>query len=38
VDSNAIVVHLHHLRRKLGADLIETQRGLGWRLAAAAWL
>ncbi len=35
VDSNAIDVHLHHLRRKLGAALIETQRGLGWRLARA---
>jgi two-component system response regulator QseB len=33
VESNTIDVHLHHLRRKLGAALIETQRGLGWRLA-----
>ncbi len=36
IESNAIDVHIHHLRRKLGADVIETQRGLGWRLAAAA--
>jgi two-component system response regulator QseB len=34
IESNAIDVHIHHLRRKLGADAIETQRGLGWRLAA----
>jgi DNA-binding response OmpR family regulator len=33
IESNAIDVHLHHLRRKLGAGSIETQRGLGWRLA-----
>ena len=33
IDSNAIDVHLSHLRRKLGAEAIETQRGLGWRLA-----
>jgi two-component system, OmpR family, response regulator QseB len=32
VDSNAINVHIHHLRRKLGADAIETVRGLGYRL------
>ena len=34
IESNAVDVYLHHLRRKLGAGLIETQRGLGWRLAA----
>lgn len=33
IDSNAIDVHIHHLRRKLGAEVIQTQRGLGWRLA-----
>ncbi len=33
IESNAIDVHIHHLRRKLGADVIETQRGLGWHLA-----
>jgi DNA-binding response OmpR family regulator len=36
IESNAIDVYIHHLRRKLGADVIETQRGLGWRLVAAA--
>lgn len=33
IESNAIDVYIHHLRRKLGAPVIETQRGLGWRLA-----
>jgi DNA-binding response OmpR family regulator len=33
IESNALDVHIHHLRRKLGAGLIETQRGMGWRLA-----
>ncbi len=33
IESNAIDVHVHHLRRKLGASVIETRRGLGWRLA-----
>jgi len=35
VESNAINVHLHHLRRKLGADIVETVRGLGYRLGSA---
>ena len=30
VDSNAIEVHIHHLRRKLGATSIQTVRGLGY--------
>lgn len=30
--SNAIEVHLSSLRRKLGAGLIHSERGLGWRL------
>lgn len=30
VDSNAVEVHVHHLRRKLGAALIETVRGVGY--------
>ena len=25
-------VHVHHLRKKLGADVIDTVRGLGFRL------
>ena len=33
IESNAIDVHIHHLRRKLGAEAIETQRGLGGRVA-----
>lgn len=32
VGSNTVNVHVHHLRRKLGADLIETVRGVGFRL------
>ncbi|WP_296449681.1 winged helix-turn-helix domain-containing protein [Rhodoferax sp. UBA5149] len=30
VDSNAIEVHIHHLRRKLHADVIQTVRGIGY--------
>jgi two-component system OmpR family response regulator/two-component system response regulator QseB len=30
VDSNAIEVHIHHLRRKLHADIIQTVRGIGY--------
>jgi DNA-binding response OmpR family regulator len=30
IASNAIEVHVHHLRRKLGADLIRTIRGVGY--------
>lgn len=29
---NAIEVHLHHLRRKLGADVIKNVRGVGYRV------
>jgi DNA-binding response OmpR family regulator len=32
IASNAIEVHVHHLRRKLGEDAIRTVRGLGYRL------
>lgn len=32
VESNAIAVHVHNLRRKLGHDLIETVRGAGYRM------
>ena len=32
VESNALNVHIHHLRRKLGGEVIETVRGLGYRL------
>ncbi len=33
VESNTIEVYVSRLRRKLGRDLIETHRGLGYRLA-----
>jgi DNA-binding response OmpR family regulator len=33
IESNALSVHIHNLRRKLGADLIETIRGLGYRIS-----
>ena len=32
VESNAVNVHVHHLRRKLGSDMVETVRGVGFRL------
>jgi two-component system OmpR family response regulator/two-component system response regulator QseB len=32
VESNAIEVHIHNLRRKLGAGLIHTVRGVGYML------
>ena len=31
-DSNALEVHIHHLRKKLGADLIRTLRGVGYTI------
>jgi two-component system OmpR family response regulator/two-component system response regulator QseB len=33
VESNAIEVHVHHLRRKLGTTLIQTVRGVGYVMA-----
>ena len=33
VDSNAVEVHVHHLRKKLGAALIQTVRGVGYLLS-----
>jgi two-component system OmpR family response regulator/two-component system response regulator QseB len=30
VDSNAVEVHIHHLRRKLGTEAIRTVRGVGY--------
>mgnify|MGYP003676766625 FL=1 len=32
LESNALNVHIHHLRRKLGNDIVETVRGAGYRL------
>ena len=34
VESNTIEVYIGRLRRKLGADIIETVRGMGYRLGA----
>jgi two-component system response regulator QseB len=31
-DSNAVEVHIHHLRRKLGGSLIKTLRGVGYMI------
>ncbi len=36
VASNAVEVHVHHLRRKLGAAWIKNVRGVGYKLVAAA--
>lgn len=33
VGSNAVEVHVHHLRRKLGDSLIQTMRGVGYFIA-----
>ncbi|WP_289042279.1 response regulator transcription factor [uncultured Aliiroseovarius sp.] len=33
VESNAVEVHIHKLRSKLGSDFIQTIRGAGYRLA-----
>jgi len=33
VESNAIEVHIHHLRRKLQPELIQTVRGIGYAMA-----
>lgn len=33
-DSNALEVHIHHLRKKLGSDLIRTLRGVGYTIPA----
>ena len=34
ISSNAVEVYVHGLRKKLGSDLIQTVRGLGYALAA----
>lgn len=33
-DSNVLEVHVNHLRRKLGREVIETRRGQGYRFTA----
>lgn len=32
VESNSVEVHIHHLRRKLGSELIRTLRGVGYMI------
>jgi len=32
LESNAVEVHIHHLRKKLGPDAIRTIRGVGYAL------
>jgi DNA-binding response OmpR family regulator len=32
IGSNAIEVHVHNLRRKLGVDAIRNVRGVGYRV------
>jgi DNA-binding response OmpR family regulator len=34
VASNALEVHIHHLRKKIGSDFIKTVRGVGYRIDA----
>jgi two-component system OmpR family response regulator len=34
IESNTIEVHVSRLRKKLGNGVIETERGLGYRLGA----
>ena len=36
IDFNTIEVHIHHLRKKLGNELIRTVRGVGYLLTPAA--
>ena len=36
VESNAVEVHIHKLRAKLGRTIIETLRGVGYRLGTPA--
>jgi two-component system OmpR family response regulator/two-component system response regulator QseB len=33
IGSNAVEVHVHHLRRKLGPDVVQTVRGVGYLVA-----
>jgi two-component system OmpR family response regulator/two-component system response regulator QseB len=35
IESNAIDVYIHHLRKKLGSGFIQNVRGVGYKLAAA---
>jgi len=33
VDSNAVEVHIHNLRSKIGANILKTVRGVGYTIA-----
>jgi two-component system response regulator QseB len=33
IGSNAVEVHLHHLRKKLGSDVIKNVRGVGYKIS-----
>lgn len=35
IDSNAVEVHIHNLRNKIGKDAIQTLRGVGYRMGVA---
>ena len=35
VSSNAVEVHVHHLRRKIGSEFIRTVHGIGYTLGDA---
>lgn len=35
VESNAVEVHIHHLRKKIGKDFIQNHRGLGYQIGVA---
>lgn len=35
IASNALEVHVHHLRKKLGSEFIKTVRGVGYRIDAS---
>jgi two-component system OmpR family response regulator/two-component system response regulator QseB len=36
IESNAVEVHIHHLRRKLSPELIQTVRGVGYMIPGGA--
>ena len=36
VESNAVEVHIHTLRKKLGAEFIRNVRGVGWMVARSS--
>ena len=36
VESNAVEVHIHNLRKKLGAEFIQNVRGVGYRVRTTA--